>query len=393
MAKIVDVRLPDIGDFDKVDVIEVLVTAGDRISVDDSLITLESDKATMEIPSPHAGVVKETKVTIGDKISQGDLILTMEVDVSTGAAKPAADKPAVASQAAPASGKEDMHAEVLVLGAGPGGYTAAFRAADLGKKVILVERYPSLGGVCLNVGCIPSKALLHIAQIINESREMGAHGVTFGEPQIDLAGVNAFKDKTVAKLTGGLKALAKQRNVEVVQGVGRFISGRLLEVAGEGGKTVIGFDNAIIAAGSQAVKIPVFPNDDPRLWDSTDALRLDHVPQRLLIVGGGIIGLEMATVYHALGAEITVVELMDSLIPGCDKDLVKPLEKIIRKRYKDIYLGTKVTAVEAGEAALTVRFEGPKAPAAADFDAVLVAVGRRPNGNAIGLENAGVHVD
>ena len=393
MAKIVDVRLPDIGDFDKVDVIEVLVTAGDRISVDDSLITLESDKATMEIPSPHAGVVKETKVTIGDKSSQGDLILTMEVDVSTGAAKPAADKPAVASQAAPASGKEDMHAEVLVLGAGPGGYTAAFRAADLGKKVILVERYPSLGGVCLNVGCIPSKALLHIAQIINESREMGAHGVTFGEPQIDLAGVNAFKDKTVAKLTGGLKALAKQRNVEVVQGVGRFISGRLLEVAGEGGKTVIGFDNAIIAAGSQAVKIPVFPNDDPRLWDSTDALRLDHVPQRLLIVGGGIIGLEMATVYHALGAEITVVELMDSLIPGCDKDLVKPLEKIIRKRYKDIYLGTKVTAVEAGEAALTVRFEGPKAPAAADFDAVLVAVGRRPNGNAIGLENAGVHVD
>ncbi len=286
----------------------------------------------------------------------------------------------------------DMQTEVLVLGAGPGGYTAAFRAADLGKKVILVERYDSLGGVCLNVGCIPSKALLHTAQVINEAEHMKANGVDFGKPKIDLAGVNGFKNKVVTKLTGGLKALAKQRKVEVVNGYGNFVDANTMAVEHDGETKKIRFENCIIAAGSQATQIPPFPNDDPRLMDSTDALDLTDVPKKLLIVGGGIIGLEMATVYDALGSEITVVEFMDSLIPGCDKDLVRPLSKRISKKYKAIYLKTKVSEIKAQKSGLKVSFEGDKAPDPQVFDKVLVAVGRRPNGFKISAANAGIEV-
>src|SRR5210317_1701877 len=279
-----------------------------------------------------------------------------------------------------------MDTEVLVLGAGPGGYTAAFRAAGLGKKVTLVERYDSLGGVCLNVGCIPSKALLHTAQIINEAEHMKANGVTFGKPKIDLKGINKFKDKVVGKLTGGLAGLAKQRKVTVVHGVAEFIDQNNMLVDNNGEATRVTFEQCIIAAGSQATEIPPFPNEDPRLMDSTDALELNDVPKKLLIVGGGIIGLEMATVYHALGSEITVVEFLDSLIPGCDKDLVRGLNKVISKRYKAIHLKTKVAAIKAQKNGLKVTFEGDKAPAPALFDKVLVAVGRRPNGHRIGAE-------
>ena len=286
-----------------------------------------------------------------------------------------------------------MNTEVLVLGAGPGGYTAAFRAADLGKKVTLVERYESLGGVCLNVGCIPSKALLHTAAIINEAEHMKANGVDFGKPEIKLDGINGFKNKVVTKLTGGLKQLAKQRKVEVVTGVGEFIDANNLLVVNEGTETRIQFEHCVIAAGSQATQIPSFPNDDERLMDSTDALELSDVPKKLLIIGGGIIGLEMATVYDALGSEITVVEFMDNLIPGCDKDLVRPLNKIISKRYNAIYLSTKVTEIKAQKNGLKVSFEGKKAPDPQVYDKVLVAVGRRPNGLKIGAENAGVKID
>ena len=286
-----------------------------------------------------------------------------------------------------------METEVLVLGAGPGGYTAAFRASDLGKKVTLVERYDSLGGVCLNVGCIPSKALLHTAQVINEADHMKANGVAFGKPKIDLDGVRGFKDRVVTKLTGGLKALAKQRKVEIVTGLGSFIDANNMSVECDGKTTNIRFQHCIIAAGSQATEIPSFPNSDPRLMDSTDALDLADVPKKLLIVGGGIIGLEMATVYDALGSEITVVEFMDSLIPGCDKDLVRPLSKRISKKYKAIYLKTKVSDIKAQKSGLKVTFEGDKAPEPETFDKVLVAVGRRPNGFKIGASNAGVEVD
>ncbi len=286
-----------------------------------------------------------------------------------------------------------METEVLVLGAGPGGYTAAFRASDLGKKVTLVERYESLGGVCLNVGCIPSKALLHTAQVINEADHMKANGVEFGKPKIDLDGIRGFKNRVVNKLTGGLKGLAKQRKVEVVTGLGGFVDSNNMAVELDGKTTNIRFQHCIIAAGSQATEIPLFPNNDPRLMDSTDALDLTDVPKKLLIVGGGIIGLEMATVYDALGSEITVVEFMDSLIPGCDKDLVRPLSKRISKKYKAIYLKTKVSEIEAQESGLRVTFEGDKAPEPEIFDKVLVAVGRRPNGFKIGAANAGVEVD
>jgi dihydrolipoamide dehydrogenase len=287
----------------------------------------------------------------------------------------------------------DLHAEVLVLGAGPGGYTAAFRAADLGKKVILVERYNTLGGVCLNVGCIPSKALLHTAQIINEAEHMASNGVNFGKPKIDLDGVRGFKNRVVTKLTGGLAGLAKQRKVEVVTGRGEFVNANQLKVEQDGKSQVIGFDHCIIAAGSQATQIPNFPNDDERLMDSTGALALADVPKKLLIIGGGIIGLEMATVYDALGSEVTVVEFMDSLIPGCDKDLVRPLMKRIKGKYKDILLSTKVSDIKAQKNGLKVSFEGKNAPEPQLYDRVLVAVGRRPNGLKIGAENAGIKVE
>ena len=394
MANVVEVKVPNIGDFQDVDVIEVLVSAGDRVKPEDSLITLESDKATMEIPSPEAGVVKSLAVSVGDKVSEGATILSLETEEISPEAT-AADGETGAPLDSPSSAavNADLHAEVLVLGAGPGGYTAAFRAADLGKTVVLVERYPSLGGVCLNVGCIPSKALLHTAEVVSAAREMADFGVAFGAPQVDLTKLRAWKDGIVGRLTGGLAQLAKRRKVRVLQGEGRFYSANRLILAGEAGEQTISFDQAIIAAGSRVSRIPGFPYEDPRVMDSTDALALADVPRRLLVVGGGIIGLEMATVYESLGSRVTVVELMDNLIPGCDQDLVKPLHKRIAKRYENIFLGTKVTRVQAQKKGLKVNFEGGKAPEAATFDKILVAVGRRPNGDLIGVENAGVFVD
>ncbi|PPD39424.1 MAG: dihydrolipoyl dehydrogenase [Methylobacter sp.] len=286
-----------------------------------------------------------------------------------------------------------LNAEVLVLGGGPGGYSAAFRAADLGKQVVLVEREPVLGGVCLNVGCIPSKALLHTALVIHEAEEMAEHGISFTKPELDLDKIRAWKESVTKTLNGGLSALAKQRKVTVVHGIGQFTSANSLSVQGEAGATVVNFQNAIIAAGSQPTKIPAFPHDDPRLWDSTDALALSQIPKKLLIVGGGIIGLEMATVYHAFGSEISVVELMDQIIPGCDKDLITPLFRRIKKQYQDIWLETRVTAIEAQDDGLKVSFEGKGAPESGLFDAVLVAVGRRPNGKLVAAEQAGVNVN
>jgi len=386
--------LPDIGGFESVEIIDLHVAVGDKVKKEDPILTLESDKATMDIPSPYNGTISELSVAVGDKVSEGGKLGSLKSTDKAPAAEKSSPNAKQTSAAAPTvDAGSDKSIEVLVLGAGPGGYTAAFRAADLGKKVILVERYDSLGGVCLNVGCIPSKALLHTAQIINEADHMKANGVNFGKPKIDLNGVNGFKNKVVAKLTGGLKQLAKQRKVEVVTGVGEFIDQNHIKVVHGGNETSIQFEHCIIAAGSQAIEIPSFPNDDERLIDSTGALELTNVPKKLLIIGGGIIGLEMATVYHALGSEITVVEFMDSLIPGCDKDLVRPLNKIIKKRYKEIYLSTKVTEIKAQKSGLKVSFEGAKAPDPQVYDKVLVAVGRRPNGLKIGAEKAGIQVD
>ena len=411
-----EIKVPDIGDFRDVPVIELLVKPGDAVKKDDSLVTLESDKATMEVPSTHAGTVRELKVKLGDKVSEGSVIVVLETaaagaaqsPVPAGAAPPAA---AAAPSAAPstkaalrealtstlASLDADLHAEVLVLGAGPGGYTAAFRAADLGKKVVLVERYATLGGVCLNVGCIPSKALLHAARVIADAEEMAHFGVAFGAPKIDLDGLRGFKSGVVAKLTKGLASLAKTRKVTVVEGKARFATAHTLEVETREGRKVVSFDHCIIAAGSQSARIPGFPYDDPRLMDSTGALELKDVPKRLLVIGGGIIGLEMATVYDALGSQVTVVEFMDRLIPGADPDIVKPLAKRIEKRYEKILLGTKVAKIEATPAGLRATFEkadgSANAPAPETYDRVLLAVGRRPNGREIGAENAGVAVN
>ena len=396
------VRVPDIGDFKNVDVIEVLVKPGDRVSAEQPLITLETDKATMDIPAPAAGVVLELKLKAGDKVSQGTPILLLDSTAgatATPAATAAASAPAP-MPAAPASmpatmatAAADQRTQVLVLGGGPGGYTAAFRAADLGLQVTLVERYPNLGGVCLNVGCIPSKALLHAAQILNEARAFAAHGIEFGAPRVDLGRLRAWKEGVTAKLTKGLAGLAKARKVNVIQGTGRFTGPHTLAVQTALGETTLAFDHAIIAAGSQAVKIPGLPWDDPRLMDSTAALALADIPKRLLVVGGGIIGLEMATVYDALGAKVTVVELSPGLIPGCDRDLVKPLEKRLRGRYENVFTGVKVAGMMAEAAGLRVRFEGAGAPAEDLFDRVLVAVGRAPNGARLGAEAAGARVD
>ncbi len=407
----VEVRVPDIGDFEGVEVIEILVAPGDTVEVEQSLITLESEKATMEIPSPQAGTVAELSVEMGSTVSQGDLILvldgaeaateatpakeTAEAAAPAQAASTASDSPPPAAPApsSVALPDADITAEVVVLGAGPGGYTAAFRAADLGKSVVLVERYATLGGVCLNVGCIPSKALLHLSEVLTEVRTLGAHGVEFGEPKLDLDKIRAFKDSVVKKLTTGLTGLAKRRKVNVVEGLGKFTGPNLLEVAGAEGTTTVAFEDAIIAAGSRAVELPGFPNDDPRLMDSTDALELAEVPNRMLVVGGGIIGLELASVYHALGAKVTIVELLDQIMTGADPDLVKPFQKIVSKRYENIYTGTKVEAIDAKVDGLHVRFDGKDAPSEDVFDRVLVAVGRQPNGADIGAEAAGVHVD
>jgi len=465
----IEVKVPDIGDFDDVPVTEVLVEVGQEIAKEDPLVVLESDKATMEVPSPQAGVVEEIRVKEGDSVSEGAVLLTLVGDASgdggdggsnggagAGAAaggsggagsagSSAGDAPAPVGAAAggsdgsratggdgrvprptgltgsdarggggsgpepveargPKPGEGDEHAQVLVLGSGPGGYTAAFRAADLGLDVVLVERYPTLGGVCLNVGCIPSKALLHAAKVITDADAIGAHGVTFGDPQVDVDALRGWKDQVVSTLTGGLAGMAKQRKVRTVTGVGTFVGTHAVEVVGaddDGAetRTVVTFDHAIVAAGSRPIELPGVP-DDPRVIDSTGALDLEDVPERLLVIGGGIIGLEMATVYDALGSEVTVVELADQLIPGADKDLVKPLAKRISSRYAAIHLGVRVESVEATVDGLLATFAGSgdddgddePGPDPQLFDRVLVAVGRRPNGADLGLDAAGVTV-
>ena len=426
-----DIKVPDLGSFQDVPVIDVLVQAGDVVEVDTPLLTLETDKATMDVPSPIAGTVEAITVTRGTKVSTGSVIARIVASAvaapASAAAAPASATAALASAAAapasataapasaaaaPASATAALasvsvtapvlelgpvagtarHAKVLVLGAGPGGYTAAFRAADLGLEVTLVERWPVLGGVCLNVGCIPSKALLHAARVVDEAQAMAGHGISFGPPQIDLDRLRSWKSSVVGKLTGGLSGLARQRKVTVIRGDGRFVAPRVLEVTGEEGTQRIGFDHCIIAAGSEPVRLPFVP-DDPRVMDSTAALELQDIPQRLLVIGGGIIGLEMGCVYDALGSKVSVVELMDQLMPGADPDLVKPLEKRLRKRYEQILLGVKVQAVEALPEGLRVIFSGTGAPTPQIYDRVLVAVGRRPNGSGIGVEAAGLSVD
>ncbi|MFK7869831.1 MAG: dihydrolipoyl dehydrogenase [Roseobacter sp.] len=393
-----DIQVPDIGDFSDVPVVTILVSVGDTVAVEDPLIELESDKATMEVPSPAAGTIKEIKVAEGDTVSMGSVIMVMDAEGAAAAPAPVAEAPASAPVATAAtgtaSGPGDMHAEVVVLGSGPGGYTAAFRAADLGKKVILIEKNPTLGGVCLNVGCIPSKALLHVAKVLTEADEMSAHGVTFAKPKIDLDALRSWKDSVVGQLTGGLDGLAKGRKVTTVRGMGTFTGPNMIEVQSDEGTKTVSFDQCIIAAGSEPVELPFIPHDDPRVLDSTGALELKDIPKRMLVLGGGIIGLEMACVYDALGAKITVVEFMDQLMPGADKDMVKPLHTRIGKRYESIMLKTKVTAMEAQKKGLKVTFEDAKGEVTTDtFDKVLVSVGRKPNGKLINAEAAGVAVD
>jgi len=389
----VTVSVPDIGDFEDVEIIEVLVHVGDNVNIDDSLITVESDKSSMEIPAPINGEVTEILVSVGDRISQGSAIAVIAAE--SPAATETTEQPATKSSARTSSGMHsaDSTYDVVVIGAGPGGYTAAFRAADLGLSVLLIERYPELGGVCLNVGCIPSKALLHTAQVINETRDMKDHGITFGEPQIDLHKLRGFKEKVIRQLTGGLKGLAKQRNVDVMTGVASFDSTSQISIDNNGSVTAVNFENAIIAAGSSVVKLPGFPYEDDRLIDSTGALELSDIPERLLVVGGGIIGLEMSCVYQALGSKITVVELSDGLIPGCDRDLVRPFQKRVSKLFENIYTGTRVTTMESAARGITVSFDGSDAPESDTFDKVLLAIGRSPNGKMINAENAGVDVD
>jgi dihydrolipoamide dehydrogenase len=402
MSNIVEVLVPDIGNFESVDVIEVHIKAGDTIAKEDSLITVESDKASMDIPSSHAGTVKEVKINVGDKVAKGTVVLLLEAEAAASApakAEPAAPIATPAPVAAPTpaapAGNNDLSAQVVVLGSGPGGYTAAFRAADLGLKVVLIERYSTLGGVCLNVGCIPSKALLHTAKVITEAEETAHHGVAFGKPNVDLEQLRNWKaNDVVGKLTGGLAAMAKQRGVTVVNGVGKFTSSHQIAVTVADGKvTTVGFENAIIAAGSQATKFPGAPEDE-RIMDSTGALALADIPKRMLVIGGGIIGLEMGTVYDALGTKVSVVEFMDGLITGCDRDLVRPLQKRMEKRFESIMLSTKVAKIEAKSDGIHVSFEGEEAPKETQvYDRVLVSIGRRPNGKNIGAENAGVAVD
>ncbi|MHB8911257.1 MAG: dihydrolipoyl dehydrogenase [Lysobacter sp.] len=443
----IEVKVPDIGDYDGVPVIELLVAVGDTVAKDQGLVTLESDKATMEVPSPAAGVIRELKVKLGDSVAEGAVIAVLEAEGEGGAVPEASAKGATdvkdaapsaagststpigsvqdasadgraqppatlpTAQAAPAASaserpapnaaaptgrKPDVTCRLLVLGAGPGGYTAAFRAADLGLDTVLVERYPQLGGVCLNVGCIPSKALLHAAAVIDEAAHASDYGIDFGQPKIDLDALRTYKDKVVGQLTKGLAGMAKQRKVRVVAGTGRFVSPNEVEVEGADGTQLIAFEHCIIAAGSQAVKLPGFPWDDARVMDSTDALELADIPVKLLVIGGGIIGLEMATVYRALGSEVTVVEFLDQLMPGADPDLVKPLADRLKKQGVAIHLKVKAAAIEAQKQGLKVSFEPAtpdgKAPEAQRFDRVLVAVGRLPNGGKLGAEKAGVTV-
>ena len=402
MAK--EIRLPDIGDFKDVPIIEVQIAPGRRVRKEETILTLESDKATMDVPAPEDGVIGQVHVKVGDKVSEGALLASY---AEAGEAKPAAAPyggaeiqepapkavPAAAPKpAADPGGKADFEADILVLGAGPGGYTAAFRAADLGQNVVLVDSRQTLGGVCLNVGCIPSKALLHVAKIIDEAAAMGAHGVKFSQPSLDPTAIRGWKDGVVKRLTGGLSGLAKQRKVRVVTGRGKFTSPNKMQVETAEGGRVVRFKSAIIAAGSEPA-VPGFIPSDPRIWDSTAALEMSFIPKRMLVLGGGIIGLEMATVYHSLGAGITVIEMMDQLMPGADPDVVAPLAKRIGKLYAKILLKTKVTAVKTDPSGLLVTYEGAEGAKTETFDAMLVSVGRRPNGKGIGAEAAGVAVD
>ena len=417
MADKKKILVPDIGDFDKVEVIEVLVAEGDSVEVEQPLITLESEKASMDVPASEAGVVTKLLVSVGDKVGEGDAVVEIEAakvtDNAGTAENPAASaekkqeksekkekSTASASKSAEMAALGDVDCDVVVLGSGPGGYTAAFRAADLGLKTVLVERYATLGGVCLNVGCIPSKALLHSAKVIEEAAFMADHGVKFGEPEINIDKLREFKASVVGQLTGGLNGLAKQRKVRVVQGEGRFSGSHELTVSqtgqGEGGEEKIRFAHCIIAAGSESVWLPFLP-DDPRVITSTGALALEEIPKTMLVLGGGIIGLEMADVYSALGTTVDVVEMTSGLIPGADRDLIKPFEKKMKAKCRNIWLNTKVTDVKASKKALTVHFEGQKedknAPKTEDYERVLVAVGRKPNGNNIGADVVGIDVD
>ena len=418
MSQLIEVKVPDIGDFKNVEIIEVLVKPGDSVKKEDSLISLESDKATMEVPSSHSGVVKELKVKVGDKVSKGAIVLMLEVvatdaipakqapatqastPVHSPASTAAAGRSAAKPTAATYSGTVDIECEMLVLGAGPGGYSAAFRAADLGMNTVLVERYASLGGVCLNVGCIPSKALLHVAAVMDEAKSFAEHGVTFGQPIVNIEKLRGWKQQVVGKLTGGLAGMAKTRKVEVVRGYGHFLDANHVEVeitAGEaqdktGEKRIVRFHKAIIAAGSQVMRLPFIP-DDPRIVDSTGALQLRQIPKNMLIIGGGIIGLEMGTVYSTLGTRLDVVEMLDGLMLGADRDLVKVWQKMNAKRFDRIMLKTRTIGVEARKDGIHVSFEGEQAPAGPlRYDMVLVAVGRSPNGNKIAADKAGVAV-
>lgn len=403
MANSITVEIPDIGNFDSVDIIEILVKVGDMINKEDPIITVESDKASMDIPSPADGIVAKILIKVGDTVKQGSPIIevssTEEKVDQPPKEKPIAAEKSVAEKSAEKAEVTNVHAsdlncDVAVLGSGPGGYTAAFRAADLGKSVILIERYSTIGGVCLNVGCIPSKALLHTAKVITDAEDTGSHGVTFTKPEIDIETLRDWKsNKVVKKLTMGLTQMAKQRGVQVIEGQGQFISANQISVTAKDGlQTIIGFQSAIIAAGSQPTKIPGTPVDD-RIMDSTGALELKDIPKKLLIIGGGIIGLEMGTVYDALGSKVSLVELTDGLIQGCDRDMVRPLHKRMAKRFENIWLATKVSKMEAKKEGILVYFEGTDAPKEALFDRVLVAVGRKPNGLNIGADKAGVAVD
>lgn len=403
----VEIKVPDIGDFTDVEVIEVLVNVGDEIAVEDPLVTLETDKAAMDVPATQAGKITAVSVAVGDKVSEGDVVVTVEASDATAEAaaeepapdtaeKPAAEAAPAAAESADAPKAAPMpkdaathKTELVVIGSGPGGYTAAFRAADLGMQVILIERYESLGGVCLNVGCIPSKALLHAAKVVDEAKEMAEHGIQFGAPKIDSTKLNGWKGDVVGRLTGGIEKLAKARKVKVLHATALFEStNRLILNNGE----TVDFDKCIIAAGSQSAALPGLP-DDPRIVDSTGALQIDPLPKSLLVVGGGIIGLEMACVYSALGVKVSVVELMDNLMPGTDPDLVRPFLKVVKPRYENIMLGTKVNGMEAKKAGIEVSFEGKDAPAAQIYERVLVAIGRRANGDKLSADRAGVIVD
>ena len=396
----ITVNVPDIGDFRDVDIIEVLIAPGDTIDIETPLITLETDKATMDVPSPVAGKVIEVLTQVGDQISEGDPVAIVGSNESAALSPPPTDTtPTTTPPEAPAPDSassvmtDDVDCiDLVVLGSGPGGYTAAFRAADLGLKVALVERYPTLGGVCLNVGCIPSKALLHAARVIEETREMRPHGIDFGEPVINVTQLREWKEKVVGQLTGGLAGLAKKRQVEVITGIGEFTSSHSISIRGSAGERTVRFSQAIIAAGSQAVALPGLP-EDPRVIDSTGALALDHIPDHLLVIGGGIIGLEMATVYRALGSQVSIVEMSSQLIPGADPDLVKPLAKRLAKQCDGIYLNTRVISAQPQDDGLLVSFAGDNAPIETRYDAVLVAVGRTPNGHHINAPAAGVAVN